>query len=163
MLAEKIRVLVVDDSYFMRQAIVKLLTTSDIEVIDTAKNGKEAIEKVLALKPDIVTMDIEMPVMNGIEALSEIMKVYPVPVLMISTMTTEGADATIEALSIGAVDFVAKRFAFTEMDNLRDEIVQKVITISQSSGLKKVVNPTTTLATAGKVKRQSRRWRKNRY
>ncbi len=134
---DKIKVLVVDDSFFMRQAITKILNSSDIEVIDTARNGKEAVEKALLLKPDIITMDIEMPVLNGLEALSEIMKTYPMPVLMVSTLTTEGADATIEALTIGAVDFIAKRPAFRDMDSLKDELVSKVKTIAGSSGLKK--------------------------
>lgn len=132
----KIRVLVVEDSIFMRQAITKILNHPDIEVIDTAKNGKEAIEKVLEQKPDLVTMDIEMPIMNGLDALKEIMSKYPTPVIMLSTLTSEGADSTVEALSEGAVDFITKRSAFQEMDSLRDEILNKVISIGKNVNLK---------------------------
>lgn len=132
----KVKVLVVDDSFFMRQAIVKLLNHEEIEVIDTAKNGKEAVEKTIELMPDLVTMDIEMPVMNGIDALKEIMNKYPTPVLMLSTLTTEGADATIEALSEGAVDFIAKRSAFQEMGSLREEIISKVLAVGKNDNLK---------------------------
>ncbi|HPI19972.1 MAG TPA: chemotaxis response regulator protein-glutamate methylesterase [Candidatus Kapabacteria bacterium] len=132
----KVRVLVVEDSFFMRQAIVRILNHPDIEVIDTAKNGKEAVEKVLELKPDVVTMDIEMPVMNGLDALKEIMSKYPTPVIMFSTLTSEGADTTVEALSEGAVDFIAKRPAFQEMDSLRDEVLNKVLSIGKNDNLK---------------------------
>lgn len=133
---DKIKVLVVDDSLFMRQALTKILTTEDITVIGVAKNGKEGVEKVKELKPDVVTMDIEMPVMTGIEALKIIMNENPVPVLMISTLTTEGADATIDALSLGAVDFIGKKPAFKEMEGLKDEIISKIRVIGSNSNLK---------------------------
>jgi two-component system chemotaxis response regulator CheB len=132
----KIRVLVVDDSFFMRKTISKILTTDEIEVIDTAVNGKEGVEKALKLNPDVITMDIEMPVMNGLDAVKLIMEKKPVPILMLSTLTSEGADATIEALSRGAVDFITKKSAFSEMNNLTDEIISKVKNISKSSSLK---------------------------
>jgi len=89
-----VRVLIVDDSFFMRQALEKIMSSADIEVVATAKNGKEAIDKVIDYDPDLVTMDIEMPVMNGIDSLKEIMNVHPVPVMMVSSLTSEGADAT---------------------------------------------------------------------
>lgn len=133
---KQVRVLVVDDSYFMRQTLVKFLTTPYTKVIDTAKNGQEAVQKVEELQPDIVTMDIEMPVMDGIEALSIIMNENPVPVIMISTLTGAGADATIDALSIGAVDFIQKRSAFKDNDSVRDELVKKVVEIGSNSSLK---------------------------
>ena len=132
----KIRVLVVDDSFFMRKTISKILTTDEIEVIDTAVDGKEGVEKALLLNPDVITMDIEMPVMNGLDAVKIIMEKKPVPILMLSTLTSEGADATIEALSRGAVDFITKKSAFTEMNKLSDEIISKVKNISRSSSLK---------------------------
>ncbi len=132
----KVRVLVVDDSFFMRQAIVRILNHPEIEVIDTAKNGKEAVEKVITHKPDIVTMDIEMPIMNGLDALKEIMSKYPTPVIMLSTLTSEGAEITVEALSEGAVDFIAKRPAFQEMDSLRDEVLNKILSIGKNDNLK---------------------------
>ena len=105
------RVLVVDDSGFFRRRIVEILgTDARIEVVGTAANGKEALEQVAALKPDVVTMDIEMPVMDGITAVRHIMASQPTPVLMFSSLTHEGAQATLEALEAGAVDFLPKRF-----------------------------------------------------
>jgi len=132
---EKIKVLVVDDSFFMRKAISKILTTEDIEVIDTAANGLEAIEKAQNLNPDVITMDIEMPVMNGLDAVSRIVEVKQVPILMLSTLTSEGAEATIEALSRGAVDFITKKAAFSEMNSLADEIISKVRAIANSKSI----------------------------
>ncbi len=129
----KIKVIVVDDSFFMRQAIKKILESDgEIEVIAEAKNGKEAVELTAERNPDAVTMDIEMPVMTGIEALKKIMAESPVPVLMVSTHTEEGAEATIEALSEGAVDFVTKKSAFREMDGLKDELINKVKNVAGS-------------------------------
>lgn len=133
---EKIKVLVVDDSFFIRQAITKMLESEGFEVIDTARNGKEAVEKALTLKPDVITMDIEMPVMTGLEAVKEIMNTFPIPIIMVSTLTTDGAEATIEALSLGAIDFIAKKPAFKEAESIKDELIQKVRTIGSSSELK---------------------------
>jgi len=130
-----IRVLVVDDSFFMRQAISKILQSAGIEVVGEARNGKEAVELVPKLKPTVVTMDIEMPVMTGIEALKEIMKTHPVPVLMVSTLTSEGADSTIEALSNGAVDFIPKKAGFKEMDSMKDILIDKVKSVGSNSSL----------------------------
>ncbi|WMC11387.1 chemotaxis response regulator protein-glutamate methylesterase [Oceanimonas pelagia] len=106
-----IRVLVVDDSSFFRRRVSEILAQDPLlEVIDTAANGREAVEKVKTLRPDVITMDIEMPVMDGISAVREIMKVSPTPVLMFSSLTHEGARATLEALDAGAMDFLPKRF-----------------------------------------------------
>jgi len=126
---EKIRVLVVDDSVFMRNAITKIISTDEIEVIGTASNGAEAIEKVKQLNPTLATMDIEMPVMDGLTAVQRIMEEHPIPIMMLSTLTSEGADATIKALDYGAVDFITKKAAFAEMNSLKDELIpQKVVT-----------------------------------
>ncbi|HOM05812.1 MAG TPA: chemotaxis response regulator protein-glutamate methylesterase [Candidatus Kapabacteria bacterium] len=133
---DKIKVIVVDDSVFMRKALTKIINTDDIEVIETAVNGKDAIEKIKQYQPDIVTLDIEMPIMNGIDALKVIMKECPVPVIMISTLTSEGAEATIEALSNGAVDFVTKKPAFTEMNLLQDEIIGKIRSVANNKTLR---------------------------
>ncbi|MGL5697188.1 MAG: response regulator, partial [Plesiomonas shigelloides] len=104
-----IKVLVVDDSVFFRRRVSEILNSHpQLEVIDTANNGKEALEKVQQLRPDVVTMDIEMPVMNGIDAAREIMRVRPTPILMFSSLTHEGAKATLDALDAGAVDFLPK-------------------------------------------------------
>lgn len=106
-----IRVLVVDDSAFFRRAIKSMLEADPaIQVVGMAGNGQEGVEQALALKPDIVTMDIEMPVMDGISALRRIMARSPRPVLMFSSLTQEGARATLDALDAGAADFLPKQF-----------------------------------------------------
>lgn len=106
-----IRVLVVDDSGFFRRRIVEILDADDrLQVVGTATNGREAIQKVMELKPDVVTMDIEMPVMDGITAVKRIMKLQPTPILMFSSLSYEGAQATLDALEAGALDFLPKRF-----------------------------------------------------
>lgn len=126
----KIKILVIDDSFFMRKAITKILTTDETEVIDTASNGKEGVEKALLLNPDVITMDIEMPIMNGLDAVKGIMEKKQIPILMLSTLTTEGAEATVEALSRGAIDFVTKKAAFTEISSLAEEILGKIKAIA---------------------------------
>lgn len=106
-----IRVLIVDDSSFFRRRLTEILSAdTELEVIDTANNGREAVDKALALKPDVITMDIEMPVLDGISAVREIMKVQRTPILMFSSLTHEGAKATLDALDAGAVDFLPKKF-----------------------------------------------------
>lgn len=108
-MSESIRVLVVDDSAFMRRAIARMLTADpDIEIVGSVGDGAQGLEAVKALKPDVVTMDIEMPVMDGLTALKRIMDEAPLPVIMMSTLTQNGASATIQALSLGAFDFVPK-------------------------------------------------------
>lgn len=105
-----IKVLVVDDSTFFTNRLCELINTDpELEVIDTASDGAEAIEKVKKLNPDVITMDVNMPVMDGITAVRKIMEIIPTPVLMLSALTKEGASATLEALEAGAVDFLPKR------------------------------------------------------
>ncbi|MCA1805137.1 MAG: response regulator, partial [Xanthomonadaceae bacterium] len=105
------KVLVVDDSAFFRKRIVEILESDPhIEVVGTAADGREAIRQVSLLKPDVVTMDIEMPVMDGITAVRRIMAIRPTPVLMFSSLSYEGAQATLDALDAGALDFLPKRF-----------------------------------------------------
>lgn len=104
-----IKILIVDDSAFMRKLLSDLFSAEpDFIVIDTARNGMDAVNKVKQLKPDLITMDVEMPIMDGIKSLEVIMKETPTPVIMISSLTKAGAEATIRALELGAVDFVAK-------------------------------------------------------
>lgn len=129
-----IKVLVVDDSVFFRRRVSEILNSHpQLEVIDTANNGKEALEKVQQLRPDVITMDIEMPVMNGIDAAREIMRVRPTPILMFPSLTHEGAKATLDALDAGAVDFLPKKFEDIARD--REEAItllqQRVISISR--------------------------------
>ncbi|QOL27110.1 chemotaxis response regulator protein-glutamate methylesterase [Thalassotalea sp. LPB0316] len=105
------KVLVVDDSSFFRRRVSDILNSeANLEVIDVAVNGKEAVEKASTLKPDVITMDIEMPVLNGIEAVKQIMAQSPTPILMFSSLTHQGAKATLDALDAGALDFLPKKF-----------------------------------------------------
>jgi two-component system, chemotaxis family, protein-glutamate methylesterase/glutaminase len=104
-----IRVLVVDDSAFIRKVISRILEKDQgIQVAGTAENGVEALEKIETLHPDVVTMDVEMPRMDGIEALKKIMSTKPLPVIMLSGVTQEGANVTLDALNMGACDFITK-------------------------------------------------------
>lgn len=106
-----IKVLVVDDSSFFRRRLTEIIAADpELIVVGTANNGKEAVEKAAELRPDVITMDVEMPVMNGIQAVREILKVQRVPILMFSSLTHDGAKATLEALEAGAVDFLPKKF-----------------------------------------------------
>ncbi|MFP4271969.1 MAG: protein-glutamate methylesterase/protein-glutamine glutaminase [Halothiobacillaceae bacterium] len=103
------RVLIVDDSAFFRKALKEVLTADGfLEVVGEAVNGREAIDKAARLEPDVITMDVEMPVMDGISAVREIMKAKPTPILMLSALTQAGAEATLDALDAGAVDFWPK-------------------------------------------------------
>lgn len=126
---DRIRVLVVDDSAFMRNAITKMITSDpEFMVVGTARDGVEAIDKVISLRPDIVTLDIEMPRMNGLEALKVIMDKSPVPVVMLSSLTTEGARETIEALELGAVDFIPKNLSDLSINivKIKDYLIDKL-------------------------------------
>ncbi|GIP33087.1 chemotaxis response regulator protein-glutamate methylesterase [Paenibacillus sp. J2TS4] len=129
------RVLVVDDSIFMRKIISDLLSGNPrLQVVDTAINGADAIEKVKRLKPDVVTMDVEMPVMDGLEALQRIMAEHPTPVVMLSSLTQEGAAATVQALQWGAVDFVGKPSGSISLDlyKVKLELHQKLMMAARS-------------------------------
>ncbi|RLJ69973.1 two-component system chemotaxis response regulator CheB [Hydrogenivirga caldilitoris] len=123
-----IRVLVVDDSPFIRLALKKLLSSErDIEIVGEASNGKEAVRLVQELKPDVVTLDVNMPVMDGLTALVEIRKVCPAcRVLMVSSLTQEGARETLQALNSGALDFITKPNDYQELFNFREEIIAKI-------------------------------------
>jgi len=124
-----IRVVVVDDSSFMRKLLTRMLEKDkDIQVVETAANGAEAIEIIEKVKPDVVTMDIEMPVMNGIEALKKIMATNPLPVIVLSAISKEGADITMEALNLGACDFMTKDMSDGPlgMSTKENELISKV-------------------------------------
>lgn len=117
-----VRVLVVDDSQFYRRRITEILNAdAKFEVVGTARNGLEAVELTRALQPDVVTMDVEMPVMDGITATRHIMATVPTPILMFSALTTTGARATFDALEAGAIDYVPKRF--DEGDEQQDQAI----------------------------------------
>lgn len=128
-----IKVLVVDDSSFFRRRVSEIINSdARLEVIDVATNGKEAVDKALRIKPDVITMDIEMPVMDGITAVREIMAKSPVPILMFSSLTHDGAKATLDALDAGALDFLPKKFE--DIARNRDEatalLQQRVLQIA---------------------------------
>jgi two-component system chemotaxis response regulator CheB len=124
---EKIRVLIVDDSALMRKLLTHVLSEdADIEVVGTAPDPFVAREHIKSLNPDVVTLDVEMPHMNGIEFLRKIMELRPTPVVMISTLTQAGAETTLEALEIGAVDFVAKPLDAGAVLQLGGELIPKV-------------------------------------
>lgn len=130
-----ITVLVVDDSGFFRRRVCELLSTdARIKPIGTASNGREAVEKAIELKPDVITMDYEMPVLDGISAVREIMKKAPVPVLMFSSLTHEGARVTLGALEAGAVDYLPKNFEDISRrpEELAKVLCEKVIEVSRS-------------------------------
>lgn len=138
MSAAKTRVLVVDDSAFMRKALSMMLESDPhIEVVGNARNGKEGVELVKKLKPDLVTMDVEMPEMDGLTALRIIMEENPTPVMMVSSITQKGASATFEAMDLGAVDFIPKELSFISLDivHIKNELLEKIKTIGQRRAL----------------------------
>lgn len=140
-------VLVVDDSIFMRKIITDLITEDpQFRVIGTAKNGIEAVEMVKTLKPDAITMDIEMPLMNGLDALKKIMSEQPTPVIMLSSLTQEGARETIIALERGAVDFVGKPSGSISLDlhKVKVLLLEKLHIAVRTNAAKFAVNPVRT-------------------
>lgn len=127
------QVLIVDDSALVRKQLTDMIETLGFD-IDTAKNGKEAVEKVLATQYDVITMDINMPVMDGIEAVKQIMAKKPTAILMISSLTTEDATITMDALDFGAVDYIAKPGTMNVGKNEnREDILSKVKILSRIS------------------------------
>lgn len=135
-----IRVLVVDDSMFMRKLIGDLvLAGPDCELAGTARNGKEAVEKNRALRPDVITMDVEMPEMNGIEAVGAIMADRPVPVIMLSSLTEEGAAATLQALEAGAFDFLQKPSGSLSLDihKVKERLHSLILSAAESESAKR--------------------------
>ncbi|MFW6415537.1 MAG: protein-glutamate methylesterase/protein-glutamine glutaminase [Thermodesulfobacteriota bacterium] len=129
-----VKVLVVDDSAFMRRALSTMLDKDpEIEVAGIAKNGEDCLEQIRKLDPDVVTLDIEMPVMDGLTALRRIMMEFPRPVLMVSSLTTEGAEATLKAMELGAVDFIPKQLSKVSLEivQIQEELRDKVKAIAK--------------------------------
>jgi two-component system chemotaxis response regulator CheB len=126
---EKIRVLVADDSAFMRKVLLSILDSDGaFEVVGEARDGRETVEKSARLRPHVITMDINMPHMDGLQATEVIMSTDPRPILIVSVESKEGADATLRALEMGAIDFVAKPTGGIDLDmsSVREELVRKL-------------------------------------
>ncbi|RDW19501.1 chemotaxis response regulator protein-glutamate methylesterase [Oceanobacillus arenosus] len=133
-MTQSIRVIVIDDSAFMRKVITDILSSDPrIEVVSTARNGEDGLKKIEIFKPDVVTMDIHMPVMDGITALQLIMSTNPLPVVMLSSVSEDGVSSTIQAISNGAVDFIMKPSGPISLNltTIKEEIIHTVITASQ--------------------------------
>ena len=129
------RVLVVDDSAFMRSAVSQMLTSDPhIEVIGTAKNGREGLEMAKKLNPDVITLDIEMPEMDGLTALRRIMRECPTQVLMLSSLTTEGSHVALQALKLGAGDVLAKDMSQVSLSitNIQNDLLECVRALGQA-------------------------------
>ncbi len=123
-----IKILVVDDSPFIRQVLSSMVAEDpEIVVTGTARNGEEALEKITVLKPDVITLDIEMPKMDGLQCLAKIMESNPLPVIMVSHLTIEGTEPTLKALELGAVDFITKSSLDPLILNkIQQELIQKI-------------------------------------
>src|SRR5205809_1541434 len=130
-----IRVLVVDDSAFTRMALTRMIESDPaLCVTETAQNGREALEKIASLHPDVVTLDIEMPGMNGLETLKRIMREFPCSVIMVSSLSQEGAETTLEALAWGAFDYVTKQLSGTSLDivRIREDLIANIKASAES-------------------------------
>ncbi len=156
-----IKVLVVDDSSFFRRRVSEIIESDrELEVVGTANDGKDAIEKTKLLRPDVITMDVEMPVMDGITAVREIMAAAPTNILMFSSLTHDGAKSTLDALDAGALDFLPKKFE--DIARNRDDAVTlllsriKQIARKPSSGRRRTSSPATDVRSKPAVTSTSR-------
>src|SRR5437879_7035626 len=142
-LTPSVRVLVVDDSALMRKLIPEILQTdSSIQVVGTAMDGNFGLKKIEELKPQVVTLDLEMPGMGGLEMLKEIMRRHRVPVIVVSSHSTQGASVTLQALSMGAFDFVAKpQDVSARMPQIAQELISKIKAAGQSRGVRMAPMP----------------------
>jgi two-component system chemotaxis response regulator CheB len=133
---KKIKVLIVDDSAVVRLLLTEIISSDEsIQVVGTATDPYDAREKIKRLSPDVITLDVEMPKMDGLTFLSNLMRLRPMPVVMISTLTEKGSDITYQALSLGAVDFITKPKSnlMGTLEDYRDEIVAKIKAAAQSN------------------------------
>ena len=162
---QKIKTIIVDDSAFMRKSLeIMLKSDENIDVIATARDGEEGYNLVKKLRPDIVTMDIEMPRMNGLTALKKIMEDCPTAVIMVSSLTSEGAESTIQAMELGAVDFIPKELSYINANiiHIRDDLIRKIKAIVKQRSLrerlerlKQLTNKNSTARTSAQLKTQN--------
>lgn len=143
-----VRVLVVDDSAFMRTAISRMIESdAQLKVVGTAQNGVEALELAAALRPDVITLDIEMPRLDGLGVLRRIMEEDPRPVIIVSSLSQEGAQATLEALDLGAFDCIPKQLSYASLDivKIRDHLIAQVkaAAVSKPRRPRRIVTPST--------------------
>lgn len=137
---DRISVLIIDDSAFMRKSLqIMLESDPQIEIIGSARDGIQGIEMIKKMRPDVVTLDIEMPRMDGLSALKIIMNECPTAVIMVSSLTTEGAESTLTAMDLGAVDFIPKELSYVNVNiiKIKDEIINKVKSIGRHVKLKR--------------------------
>ncbi|WP_353894219.1 chemotaxis response regulator protein-glutamate methylesterase [Proteinivorax hydrogeniformans] len=127
-----IKAIIIDDSNFMRKVLKDILKDSNIQVVSEAENGFIGLGEIQKHNPDVVLLDVEMPILSGLDTLELIMKKCPTPVIMFSSLTKQGADTTIEALKLGAVDFLQKPKSSFEVFKLKDQILQKIKTANQA-------------------------------
>ena len=131
-----IKLLLVDDSIFMRNAIKKVLSVPEIEIVGTANNGKEAVEKNLLLNPDVILTDIEMPIMNGLDEIKQVMETNPTPIIVFSSISVEGSEVTMKALEYGALDFVTKDTTAFDISHVKDDLIKKIVTLGSNKFIK---------------------------
>ncbi len=146
-----VRVLIVDDSAFMRNALSNMLSSDpEIQVVGLARDGQDGVEKVMLLKPDVVTMDVEMPRLDGLGALKQIMEKCPVPVIMVSSLTTDDAKVTLDALDLGAVDFISKNLSNLSIDivKIKEVLINKVKEIAKKAHPRRRIVPSRTAVVA---------------
>lgn len=149
--SQMIRVLIADDSAFMRKVLSDMFASQpDFEVAGTARNGQETVERVRELSPDLVTLDVNMPVMDGLEALDIIMKEHPIPVVMLSSLTQKGTEQTVKALALGAVDFISKAGgSISSIDGITGEILEKCRAAAKAHARKTTLAPPPKPVSAG--------------
>lgn len=143
-----VKVLVVDDSSFFRKRLAEIINNDPrMEVIATAENGEEALKQIQRYKPDVITMDMEMPVMDGITAMRKIKALHKTPVLMLSTWTTDGAKSTLDALEAGATDFLPKRFEDLSSNQVEAQrkLCQRVYQLVRGFNASQPVKPSQTV------------------
>jgi two-component system chemotaxis response regulator CheB len=142
--SSRVRVLVVDDSAFMRNALSRMISSDDgLEVAGIATSGSDALEKIPSLNPDVITLDVEMPGLDGLATLRHIMRRFPRPVIMVSSFTEQGAETTFDALNAGAFDYVPKHMASTSLEiaHIRSDLVSKIHAAAESRMIRRAQNP----------------------